>query len=156
MRSAGADIGAGEARGSREDGPAGCVETGEKLSGRGVDRSMGAGRFVRSNANHPWPKNTASGFTTARRPAVSIGTRPWIPFEKYPGVPLPSPPNVHYSSHRPFLLFSVRSVALWHSFPSVAANSPRCHTFFSSAALIVADDTIVRLGCANWGLYGIT
>jgi hypothetical protein len=54
-----------------------------------------------------------------------------------------------------FLLFSVRSVTLWHFFPSVAANSPRCHTFFSSAALIVADDSNVRLGCANWGLYGI-
>jgi hypothetical protein len=41
------------------------------------------------------------------------------------------------------------------SFASVAANFPRCHTFFSSAARIVADDTIVRLGCANWGFYGI-
>ena len=77
----------------------------------------------------------------------------WVP--KYPGVPLPSPPNVHYSSYRPFLLSSVRSVTLWHFFPPVAANSPRCHTFFSSAAWIVAGDTIVRLGCANWGLYGI-
>jgi hypothetical protein len=40
-------------------------------------------------------------------------------------------------------------------FPSVAVASPRCHTFFSSAAWIVVGDTIVRLGCANWGLYGI-
>jgi hypothetical protein len=47
------------------------------------------------------------------------------------------------------------SYTLSTSFASVAANSPRCHTFFSSAARIVADDTIVRLGCANWGLYGI-
>jgi len=69
------------------------------------------------------------------------------------------PQNAHDSSHRLFLLLSVRSACPdfvgWHSFPSVAANSPRCHTFFSSAARIVADDTIVRLGCANWGLYGI-
>jgi len=45
--------------------------------------------FVRSNANHPWPKNTASGCTRARRPAVSIGTRSCIPFETSKSKTLP-------------------------------------------------------------------
>jgi hypothetical protein len=43
MRGGGAHLGAGESRRSRENGSAGCVETGEKLSGRRVDGGMGAG-----------------------------------------------------------------------------------------------------------------
>jgi transposase len=39
-----------KAGGSGEDGPAGCVETGEKLSGRRVDAGMGAGRSPRGIA----------------------------------------------------------------------------------------------------------
>jgi hypothetical protein len=39
-----------KALGSREDGPAGCVKTGEKLSGRRVDGGMGAGRGARDVA----------------------------------------------------------------------------------------------------------
>ena len=43
VRSGGAHIGSGEGWGPRENGSAGCVETGEKLSGRRVDGGLGAG-----------------------------------------------------------------------------------------------------------------
>ena len=38
---------------------------------------------------------------------------------------------------------------------SVAAASPRCHTFLSTAARIFSRHASVSLGCAHWGFYGI-
>ncbi len=65
--------------------------------------------------------------------------------------------NVHYSSYPQ--TFSMRSVSLWHSLPSVAVASPRCHTLISSAARILARvsflRTGIRTGCIHWGFYGI-
>ena len=82
--------------------------------------------FVRSNANHPWPKNTASGFPRAGRPAVSIGTRSWIPFETSKSKTLPDCESLFRYHRRSFCRRSPapRSGA-FHSLGSPQQNRDR-------------------------------
>ena len=59
-----------------------------------------------------------------------------------PGIPSRSPQKQHYTASR-------------IPAASVAAVSPRCHTFLSTAARIFFRHASVLLGCAHWGSYGI-